>query len=268
MFHNIFLKTLWERKKSIIWWSIGLALTGAFIVALFPTVEKASLELSNYMEVWPDELKAAFNLSDALSISTIEGFLNAELFSMMGPILILFFSVGFGAGVIAGEEEKGTIDLLLSHPIGRTRVAVEKYLAGVVGLIVISASFYLGMSLPLLLLKIDINLLKLAQACLGLFLLGLSFSSLAFALGSATGKRGLTLGLTSSIAVMMYLADTLAALVDKLEPYEAASLFYYFNATDIFLDGLSLKSILIYLVCSLLFLALAIVGFNRRDLAV
>lgn len=268
MFHNIFMKTLWERKKSIIWWSIGLALTGAFIVALFPTVEKASAELANYIELWPDELKAAFNLSDTLSISTIEGFLNVELFSMMGPILILFFSVGFGASAIAGEEEKGTIDLLLSLPISRSRVAVEKYLAGALGLFIITATFYLGMAAPLILLGIDINLFKLAQVCLGLFLLGLSFSSLAFALGSATGKRGLSLGITSAIATMMYLADTLAALVDKLKPYEAASFFYYFNASDIFLDGLSLKSSLVFAALSIIFLALAIAGFNRRDLAV
>ncbi len=268
MFSNIFLKTLWERRKSIFWWSFGLALTGIFVVSLFPTIEKASAELVDYLNVWPDELKAAFNLSDALSIATIEGFLNAELFSMMGPILILFFGVGFGAGAIAGEEDKGTIDLLLAHPIPRWRLAIEKYLAGQIGLFVITLFFYLSLAVTCILVGIDIDHLRLAEVCLGLFLLGLTFASLAFAIGAATGKRGLTLGLTSSIAIVMYLADTLAALVDKLEPYEAVSFFYYFNATEIFTQGIKLKGPLVFLISSAIFVTLAVIGFNRRDLAV
>ena len=44
----------------------------------------------------------------------------------MFPALFLVASVGNGAGSIAGEEERGTLDLLLSEPLSRTRIAVEK----------------------------------------------------------------------------------------------------------------------------------------------
>ena len=40
----------------------------------------------------------------------------------MVPLLLLIAAIGAGAGAIAGEEERGTLDLLLSLPVSRRRL--------------------------------------------------------------------------------------------------------------------------------------------------
>ena len=53
----------------------------------------------------------------------------ARSFSSLGPILFLVFVVGSGARAVAGEEEAGTLDLVLSTPIRRRQVLFDKFLA-------------------------------------------------------------------------------------------------------------------------------------------
>ena len=47
------------------------------------------------------------------------GYLGSELFSFMVPLLLLVAAIGAGARAIAGEEERGTLDLLLANPLSR-----------------------------------------------------------------------------------------------------------------------------------------------------
>ena len=40
----------------------------------------------------------------------------------MAPLILLIFAVGAGADAVAGEEERGALDLLLAHPLRRRRL--------------------------------------------------------------------------------------------------------------------------------------------------
>jgi ABC-type transport system involved in multi-copper enzyme maturation permease subunit len=45
----------------------------------------------------------------------------------LAPLLFLIFAIGQGSGAIAGEEERGTLDLLLANPRSRVRIVLEKF---------------------------------------------------------------------------------------------------------------------------------------------
>ncbi len=66
-------------------------------------------------------------------MSTPVGYIRIELLSFMGPILVLLYAVGVGSSSIAGEEDRRTLDLLLTTPVTRSRVVVDKALAMVLG---------------------------------------------------------------------------------------------------------------------------------------
>jgi ABC-2 type transport system permease protein len=58
--------------------------------------------------------------------STLIGFLHIELFSMILPSALVAFAAGTASGFTAGEESRGTIDILLSYPVSRRRVVLER----------------------------------------------------------------------------------------------------------------------------------------------
>lgn len=46
--------------------------------------------------------------------------------------MVLVFGIGVGARAVGGGEESGTIEVVLAHPVTRSRFMTERYLATVV----------------------------------------------------------------------------------------------------------------------------------------
>ena len=128
MLGSVFAKSLRDLRRSFVGWSLGLAGYVGLIVAVYPTI-RDNPDLNKLVESYPEALKAFIAFGGQADFTSAAGYLGSELFAFMIPALFLVASVGNGAGAIAGEEERGTLDLLLSFPRSRTRIAVEKLAA-------------------------------------------------------------------------------------------------------------------------------------------
>ncbi len=267
MLSSILLKTLRDKRRSILFWGIGLMALAILITMLLPTIATSSELIESYLEILPEGLMAIFG-GDIANISTPEGFLNAELFFMMTPILFLVFAMGFGAGAIAGEEEQGTLDLLLANPLSRRRVVLEKFGAMSIGIMLLAIIFWVGLAVGIAIVGEDVNLLNLAAACLSAALLGMTFGTLSLAIGCATGKRTLAMAGAAGLAVVTYFLNALAPVIDFLEPFRGVSPFYYYIGGDPLYNGLNLGHAGVLIGLTAVFLVAALLLFERRDLAV
>ena len=108
---------------------------------------------------------------------------------------------------------------------------------------------------------------RLAAALVMLVLLGLAFGDIALAISAYTGNRGAAIGVTVALLVAMYLVDALSSIVDGLGAIRPLSLFRYYMGGDPLRNGLSPGDAAVLAVVAALFLALAVIAFERRDLA-
>ena len=109
--------SLATQRRSVIGWGIGLAAVAAMYAAFYPSITQSAGDLQAYLDKMPD----AFRELVGEDYTSPAGYLRAELFSLLGPILFLVFAIGAGAKAIAGEEEARSLDLLLSTPLSRAR---------------------------------------------------------------------------------------------------------------------------------------------------
>ena len=109
---------------------------------------------------YPPEFLAFFG-GDANSLITPAGFLGMYAFSMM-PVIIGIFAVMAGSGLIVSDEERGRLDLIVAHPVGRS-------------------SFFFGRSLGILGAALSIMLLGWLGFCvlLGGSSLGFNWGQMA-----------------------------------------------------------------------------------------
>ncbi len=128
MLRNVFSKSLRDLRRSFLWWTLGLAGYVALIASVYPTI-RDNRDLDRLVESYPEALKAFIAFGGQFDITSAAGYLGSELFSFMMPALFLVASVGHGAGTLGGEEERGTLDLLLATPLSRRRIALEKLAA-------------------------------------------------------------------------------------------------------------------------------------------
>lgn len=257
----VLTKTLRDQQRGLIGWSLGTALTVVIMAAIWPSF--SDIDISVLMEQYPEALKEAFNITD---MGTGTGYLNGELFSLMVPAIFIIFAVGRGARLIAGEEEDGTLDLLATMPISRRRILLEK--AGALCLEVAALAVVLLVSVWLggLVFGLDIPLLHAAIGAVTMFFIGVEFGLISLALGAATGRQGLTVGISAALAGLAYLLYLMAQLVDGLRPLRYASPFYQAISEGPIgpnLPPITLATIAVGGVA----LAASVVVFDRRDLA-
>ena len=134
---------------------------------------------------------------------------------------------GVGARAIAGEEEQGTLDLLLVNPISRRRLVLEKLGALVVEVAFLGVVLRVALAIGTRLADMQIGLANLAAATLDAALLALLFGVLSLLVGGAGGRRGLALAVSAAAAVAAYLVNAHATIVGALKPVQKLSPFYH-----------------------------------------
>jgi ABC-2 type transport system permease protein len=265
MLANVFLKSLREQRTAFIWWTVGIIALCVMTVSLYPSVSQ-SQGVTEFLKDAPEWIKSM--VGDINDFTTPAGYLNGRLFFLMAPILFLIFAISRGTAAIAGEEQAGTLDLLLSNPLPRWRVLMEKAAAMMVATLALGIAFWIGLALGTVAIGMDISYLRLADATFSCMLLGWVFGAIALSLGCASGKRGLTIGVTTALGVGAFFLYSLVPLAKSLEGLSKFSPFYYYAEAAPLKNGLNWLHVLVLIVATLFFIALSAFLFDRRDITV
>jgi len=264
MLRSVFGKSLWDQRRGILIWTVAIAAVGVLYAAFWPLMNNP--EMAAVLDAYPPELLDALGFTD---ITSPAGYLGATTFGLLGPFLVLVFGAILGSRAIAGDEEAGRLDVLLAHPVERWSVVVQRF-----------AAMVLALALPMVLLFVallvasgpaeftSIGVARLAAATLQLGTFGVFFGSLALAVGAAIGSRGIAWGAVALVGVLGYLANTLAPSIDAISWSRSFSPFYYYSGGRPLVNGLQVDDMLVLLACVAVLVAVALVGFRRRDIAV
>ena len=266
MLGSVFSKTLFDMRRGLIWWSVGLILTNLMIVLIFPSIEESSAALTEYMNNLPPALLALFG--DIANFTTMEGYLGLELFSFFLPALTLAFGVAYGGSAIGSEEDSGTLDVLLSYPVSRRSVLTQKFGAITVFAVLVLVASTIGLLVGVAMVDSSIDIVNLAAAVLNVGLLTLLFGTLALALTGVGLSRGAASGITAGLAAITYLMNTLAPLADLPEAVRHVTPWYYYDAVEILQSGPEPVNAAVLLAGIVILLVIGLVGFQRRDIAV
>jgi ABC-2 type transport system permease protein len=249
-------------------WTLGLMVYTIGIELFYPTVRDSQQAIQQFIiNSLPKNLASAFGF-DITNFGTPVGFLNTEMFFFMVPVLVFIFTIGLGSGAIAGEEEKGTMDLLLSFPVPRWRLVLEKASALVTLPLAVAFILWVGMSIGAAAVGMDISVRRLAEMCFSTALLGVDFGLLALALGAASGSRGLAVGVAVGVGVISYFINALAPVAAGIKHFQSLSLFYYYIGGEPLSSGLNAGHVAVMIAVAAVLLTAAILGFRRRDVAV
>ena len=260
---RIWIKTASEHQ--------GLLIVTAYVMFLImgvlmgPLYALMDTTLLQYADELPEEMWA-FVGSSGSGMSTPEGFYEVETFGLMVPIAIMVVTIVVGSRGLAGEEANRTMGLLLSNPIKRRTVVLEKTYAMVSLAIAVGFAIWAGVYLGSVLGGLGISPLKIAAATTLGTLVGLVFGALALALSAATGRvRVATFG-TIGIALVAYLINAIAILNDTIDSLAALTPFDYYLSNQPLSNGMDWGNGLVLLVAFVVLIAAAVFLFDRRDL--
>lgn len=260
-------RALRDRRRALIWWSLGSALYALVIIAAYPAV-KDQTQLNDLMKDYPPELIAIFSGGEtSLDITAVADYLNSQLLSFLLPILLSILAIGFGASTLAGEEEAGTLELLLSYPVRRRDVVVQKAAVLEIQIVVVALATYAVTFGLGRVFSIEVSAMNIAASFLTQLLLALVMGLLAMTIGAATGKRGMAIGVAAAVAAAGYLVNSLAPVVSWIKPFRLVSPFYYATGSNPLTNGFDVTDVVVLAAVAAVLLGAVAWAFERHDLA-
>jgi ABC-2 type transport system permease protein len=260
-FSSVFLKTLRDYRIAIFGWGLGIGL-------LMFTVLSAVSSLVETPEARASLVSLASSfawIAEPVKVDTAGGYATWKygftiLVMALWPILA-------GSRMLRGEEEHGSLNVLLSLPRSRTRVALQKLaamwaallgMAVLIGLLTyaagrgVSADFGLGSAL-----LFGLNLALISGV----------FGSLTLFISQFTLERRTASGITGGLLALFIVVDMIHRVIPGTDWLSRLSPVYYYNLSKPLVPsyGTDPIALLVMVVLSALLSGAAIWLFARRD---
>ena len=259
----LFARTLaWQRTRWII---VSLALFGwGLLIPVFYTAFSDVIRGLANSGAFPEELLSfgsgsLFSLPGAVTLGTQHPIAIA---------MIAVFAVGATSTAIAGERQRGTLEVLLARPVSRNAVYVSMtlglLLVVAVALVALIAGFVAGAAIHGVLEDLPVE--HLPMVFLNGFLMWGAFATFGLAASVTFERAGPAIGLTLGYLLVHYFFEILGSLWQEAEWTQEYSLFHHFNSTEILAGAVDPVDLLICGVAFVVPILYALIVFPRRDL--
>lgn len=259
MLANITRLDLRLRRRSAIGYAAGMAIYTLVVVALYPSFKNQT----SLNGLSGSTAAAIFGITGKLTSSA--GWLNANIYSNFLPLIMLLLTIGYGAAALAGQDENGTLALMVALPMRRRAILFQKLWAMALQALLLAAAtticVVIGQSFQL-----TVGTANAISIAVGLVLMGLDFGLATMAIGTLTGRRGTALGIASALAAASYLLSSLATTISAIRPARYASLFYWSVGNEQISKGVSLGDFVVLIAVGLCALSAAVAAFGKADL--
>lgn len=258
-------------RQTLRWNGVRLAIVAVaaigwtlLIPVIYTTFSPMLKELVN-SGIVPRQLMS-FGSGDFFSLT------GAIAFGMQHPItiaLVAIFALWSPVAAIAGERERGTLEVLLARPLSRRRLLASVALAVGVIVAVMVAALLAGTMIGIGIEGVgsEVDLARMPLVWLNGFLLWTSFGAFALAASATFDRAGPAIGLSLAYLLVAYFLVILGSLWEAAAWTQTYSLFNYFQVQD-WLNGTgSWFDIGLLVVTTVVPLAWAWIVFPRRDLA-
>lgn len=260
----LFGRTLaWQRVR---WAIVTLAIFGwgTLIPVIYAAFSDVIRDLAN-SGVFPEEL---LNFGSG-SLFTLPGSITIGTQHPLAIAMLGIFAIGATATAIAGERERGTLEVMLARPVSRVTV----YLTILIGLLLVVAlilatliaGFIVGAAVQDVLDELPLE--QVPMMWLNGFLLWAGFATFGLAASVSFDRPEPAIGLTLGWLLLHYFFEILGSLWQEAAWTQEYSFFHHFQPTEILEGAVDPIDLVILGVALVVPIVYALVVFPRRDLA-
>jgi ABC-2 type transport system permease protein len=201
-----------------------------------------------------------FSLSGAMALGAIHP---------ISLILNSIFAAGFATSAVAGERQRGTLEVLLARPLSRQTVYVT-LLVAVLGFIAVAAiASVVGSTIGAAIGGVTGELVpaRLPLFWLNAVLLFGAIAAVGLAASVSFDRLTPAIGLTVGFTVVSYFLEVLGTLWPDAQGLQRYSVFHYFDAKQVLEGNVVVGNFIVLAAVAAVAIGWALVEFPRRDLA-
>ncbi|MET8004288.1 ABC transporter permease subunit [Nonomuraea glycinis] len=260
-------KSLRDYRRSLIGWAIGLSAFMMMYLGVYSSIKQSpDLYGAQAMAKFPGALKDLMGgLQDFTSGA---GYLQSVVYQLFVPFLFIACAMLAANRAIAQPEEAGTLELIVTLPIDRKRLVLDRFAALALGLLAVAAVTLLVTWVMAEAVGIGVTFDRILAAHTGVLLLGLFFGTVTLAVGAATGRRALATAVVGGWALLGYVVVTIGKSVEAIAWLKWVSPFHYYAEGQPLYQGFPVGDYLVLAGATAVLALTAVLAFDRRDVGV
>lgn len=265
---GVFWRALRDNIPGILSWGIGYGALLVAVVFLYPALQSNDTLMGIVRSLGLMGVASSSGIPlDALA--DFSGYIALEGLSW-APLILSLYLVPQSVGALLREEERGTLDILLSTPIPRWRLLSEKMLAILVSLLCILAQMWLALVVSTgLVVEIDFPVFYATTGIWHILPISLVIASFGLLVSVSVRSSRHASGWVSLALILSYFLRTISDLLYQVEWLAALrqiSIFAHYRVIAALSSGFQpAQELGLLLVAAVLFL-LALWQFQRRDI--
>lgn len=259
---RLLLQELKFRRHAILGWSLGLSFFPIVYIGIYPSVAE---EMSNLADL-------EFYKALGMSLGTFPDWMGSIMLALF-PMVVSIYAIINGTGTLAGEEEDGRLEMIVTLPLARWKVLTAKALALCISTLVmtfivavVTLAVFIGIQDQI---ETEIEAASLVTMILSTWPFVFSVAMISMFLAAFCPTRRMASMIAAVILIISYFGSNLANSTSALEPFEPLFLSTYVDASgQAVIDGQAAGDMLVLLAIGAVSFALAILFFQRRKLTV
>jgi ABC-2 type transport system permease protein len=245
---------------------IALALVGWGF--LMPTIfRQFGVLYQQLLEQFP--MMRQFANFGGTDLSSLAGYVGLGFVHPIAVALVSVFAVGLGSAAIAGERQRGTLEVILARPLTRRAVYLTSLVATFLCIAVCVAALLLGAIAGSAVwgLLDQLPLGNVPVAFLNGVLLFGAYGAIALAASVSFDRLAPALGLVLAVLLLTYFMQILGDLWPDAKGLQPYSLFHYLQPTRLLKGSVEPLAFVVPVVVIVAAVAYALWRFPRRDIA-
>lgn len=266
----VFKDTLWHSRVGTLVWGIGLALIMAVSVQATPAL--AALGMDDLMNAFPEWMRNFLGVTDMELMASPNGLVALGFFGKLA-LLIAAYPVVMGLRVTASEESDGMMDVVLSQPIPRSRVVIEKFLAYCVTISFVMGITILGVFVGSIGLtfppdKAPLDPLVLAMVTSSIIPVMIFLLALTAFIGTLVRRYRTAMATITAYVIASFAFQIVGPMAaqDWFDVIKNFFVFNYFNVENTLKYGVSAYHIGVMLLAAAFFMVASVYRWERRDI--
>lgn len=265
---SIFIETFKQTWKQMLYWGFGLAASGVLIVVMIPVFDMQQMQ--ELLESFPPVILAMIGIGKDLELfATAEGFVAIGFFGKFALIFAVY-PVVMGMRITANDEDNGIMDMVLSLPVQRAWMVIERFIAYSVSIVGVVAMIYIGMSLGVALSGVELDMSALTTVIFNLIPVLIFVMAVTMFIATLVRRRQVALGIVTAFVIASFMIQTVGAMAEGTfaEPIGWISFFTYYNAGNILANGFIWTHIAGLTVITFILIGLSLSRFEQRDIGI
>ncbi len=218
------------------------------------------------LKLLPSIVKTALG-GDMLESGSITALLTVGYQHPFVMFLCMVFAVGVPTGLLTGEVQRGTMELILSRPVTKIQVYICAAVLTLVGMFGLVMTMFLGTAVAVHVYHFDepIDLSLFLRIAINGGLLASTFGAFALLCAASFGRFYSALGVSVAFLTLNYFVSLVSAWWPRVQFLHRATLFYLVYYSDIW-QSWPLRNMAILATILLLLAVTGGIIWHRRDL--